>query len=670
MKRRTSAVLLALASCQVLAQTPAASAAAEAASHTASQAAAASAVPASAASSEAVQPRRMVLSPHVEGLDVCDVAQADTQLNTMAKVRRVCQGLGATSAQTLMKALDALEPGGAQGQVQVGYTLTVPLLGMFRAEGDDWVIDEAKLQPMLDLIEEVDRPVVIYLSSSHFDTIGPLPEALRQDPRNFMQYADGSVPQLGYFGFPISAYTLLTDPDIPVNRYRFKALHELAARFKGMSEAARSRIVGYSLGGELHQMYPDFENGAGQFQQVRVTDYSPASVAAFREWLADKWGSVRKLSAATGIAFDSFDTIDAPRGNLKDGSTKRWREHYDAYASGYLPIAGWLHDPKGRVESLTLYLNGKPQGEVQRGYNRLDVYRAKDEVLTPNVGYRHDLDVSDLAPGKYLVQVVATVDGLNYELAHTRFAMAARKPGVLREREPTGARKLQVVQQPGSWLVRWWRNFLRTIGMERGAPAYLPVPDVESYLDLPGKDASGKDLVVHYNPLAREWDEFRNHQVLNYMQALYDQAIDAGLAQGEVYSHQLNDRVNSAWNAQLFAVDDVWAERQDWGAGMNLYGGGTNNEAVLRFIQRGKLNFASPEFHTQQWKVPGVPLQALQGLRDVGARFVSPYYLGLMPQHLRGGQVEHGVNRMELTPSNPKDGSDQLYGAIQELARQ
>ena len=664
MKRRASAVLLALASCQVWAQAPVAPPVADAASLAAS----ASATPASAASgaaSEAVQPRRMVLSPHVEGLDVCDVAQADTQLNTMAKVRRVCQGLGATSAQTLMKALDALEPGGAQGQVQVGYTLTVPLLGMFRPEAGDWVIDEAKLQPMLDLIEEVDRPVVIYLSSSHFDTIGPLPEALRQDPRNFMQYADGSVPQLGYFGFPIAAYTLLTDPDIPVNRYRFKALHDLAARFKGLSEAARSRIVGYSLGGELHQMYPDFENGAGQFSKVQVTDYSPKSIAAFREWLSDKWGNARKLSAATGMSFDGFDSIDAPRGSLKDGTAKRWREHYDAYAAGYVPIAGWLHDPKERVEALRLYVNGKPKGEVQRGYNRLDVYRAKEEVQTPNVGYRYDLDVSDLAPGKYLVQVVATVGGLDYELAQTRFTMASRKPGVLREREPAAARKLQVVQQPGSWLVRWWRSFLRTIGLERGAPTYVPVPDVESYLDLPGKD-----LIVHYNPMAREWDEFRNHQVLDYMQALYDQAMDAGLPEDAVYSHQLNDRVNSSWNAQLFAVDDVWAERQDWGAGMNLYGGGTNNDAVLRFIQRGKFNFASPEFNPQQWKQADAPLKALQAMRDVDAKFVSPYYLGLMPQHLRAGQVEHGVNRMEMDPSNPKDGSDHFYRAVQEMAKQ
>ena len=130
------------------------------------------------------------------------------------------------------------------------------------------------------------------------------------------------------------------------------------------------------------------------------------------------------------------------------------------------------------------------------------------------------------------------------------------------------------------------------------------------------------------------------------------------------------DSFEALWALQLFAVDDVWAERQDWGAGMNLYGGGTNNAAVLRFIQRGKFNFASPEFNPQQWKQADAPLKALQAMREVDARFVSPYYLGLMPQHLRGGQVEHGVNRMEMDPANPKDGSDHFYRAVQEMAKQ
>ena len=34
------------------------------------------------------------------------------------------------------------------------------------------------------------------------------------------------------------------------------------------------------------------------------------------------------------------------------------------------------------------------------------------------------------------------------------------------------------------------------------------------------------------------------------------------------------------------------------------------------------------------------------------------------------GAAEHGVNRMELSPDNPKDGSDKFYKAIVEFARQ
>ncbi|ARU04539.1 hypothetical protein CCO03_07475 [Comamonas serinivorans] len=615
---------------------------------------------------------RFFLTPHLDRLDICDQAQGDARLRTMAQVRRVCDGLGdqlgGTAAATLSQALEALEPGGAQGAVQVGYTLTLPLLGLYRREGDDWVIDDARLNPLLALIEQVDRPVVVHLASSPVDATGPLPEALRQDARNLMQLADGSVPQRSD-GVPALAYTLLTDPDIPVNRYRFRALHEVAARLQALPEAARARIVGYTLGGELHQLFPDFEQGAGRFDPVQVTDYSPASIAAFREWLQRKWGAVRRLNAATGLAFDGFEAIDAPRGKLQDGSARTLAEHYSAYAAGQLPIAGWVHDPQGRIDSLTLFLNGKPVGEVTQGYNRLDVYRARDEVLNPNVGYRYDLDVSVLAPGRYLAQVVAQVDGLSYELAQTRFTLAGRTDS-LREREPRPARRLQEVKAGNAWQ-RWWRHLLRTLGFDRSLPTYARVPDVDSQLDLPARD-----LVVHYNPLAREWDLFRNHQVLAAMQALYDQAVAAGLPPGELYSHQVNDRINSAWNAQLLAVDDVWAARQAWQAGMTLYGGATHNALVLRQIRRQRLTgFAAPEFNPQQWKVRDAPLKALRAQREAGARFVSPVYLSLVPARLKAagqgpalGPVGPGVNRLALDPANPQDGSDLFYQAIQTLA--
>jgi hypothetical protein len=41
----------------------------------------------------------------------------------------------------------------------------------------------------------------------------------------------------------------------------------------------------------------------------------------------------------------------------------------------------------------------------------------------------------------------------------------------------------------------------------------------------------------------------------------------------------------------------------------------------------------------------------------------------VVPPRFKGGE-EHGVNRMELSPGNTKDGSDQFYRAIVEFARQ
>ena len=67
---------------------------------------------------------------------------------------------------------------------------------------------------------------------------------------------------------------------------------------------------------------------------------------------------------------------------------------------------------------------------MARDFNRLDVYRALDEVDDPNVGFRHDLDFSRWAPGSYALQVVARTPQAAYELGQ---AAAGRR------HEPKGA---------------------------------------------------------------------------------------------------------------------------------------------------------------------------------------------------------------------------------------
>ncbi|QNN57873.1 hypothetical protein H9K76_03055 [Diaphorobacter ruginosibacter] len=47
---------------------------------------------------------------------------------------------------------------------------------------------------------------------------------------------------------------------------------------------------------------------------------------------------------------------------------------------------------------------------------------------------------------------------------------------------------------------------------------------------------------------------------------------------------------------------------------------------------------------------------------------ISPYYFSVVPERLKAS-TEHDVNRMELRPDNPKDGSDKFYRAIIEFAK-
>lgn len=52
------------------------------------------------------------------------------------------------------------------------------------------------------------------------------------------------------------------------------------------------------------------------------------------------------------------------------------------------------------------------------------------------------------------------------------------------------------------------------------------------YLDSPKWE-----LKLGFNPLARDWNLFRQQQVVNYMQALYDWAVEIGYAPELLFSH-------------------------------------------------------------------------------------------------------------------------------------
>lgn len=589
------------------------------------------------------QPQRtpFLIAPTVEGVLLCDEAVANLQIASMNAALALCRQHKSNGAAALTRLLDTLEPGGPQGPVQVGYTLTVQLLSLYRKPikpSKDWQMDKEQVDALLDLITKVQRPVVLYLAADHFDSMGPIVEELRHDPANLMQLRDGKPLELGYFGYRIMPWTMQTDLAIPVNHYRVLALQYLGKRIQALPKPVQSRIAAITLAGELHHMYPDFENGMGRYQNIQVTDYSTASVAGFRQWLQQQYKGVADLNAQMGFSYASFDEVPAPSKDIRKEKLAGFAEHYDAFADGILPLAGWLWDPQAAIKQLDLYVDGQRVGPVPRGLNRLDVYRAEASILSPNVGYRYDFDYSALLPGHHKAQIVAETSKGRHGLAEVEFVVVARDQG-------------------------------RAAG---GLPASVPslknakaLPGVRSWLDLP---RTGQDL--YFNPLARDWNRYRNYQVQQFLAAFHQVAVRSGLPTDKLYSHQIVPRVNSSWNHQLFAADGTIGGYTPWKQGLNMYGGSTDSDWVRSYLAKeGITDYGVPEFHPQQWKTAGVHLAALQSHYRGGARFVSPYYFSLIPERFKGN-VEHGVNRMELRLDNPKDGSNQLYQAIQTFARE
>lgn len=579
-----------------------------------------------------------IVAPTIVGMMVCEEAGNDPRITSYEAAVERCRRLGRNGAAAVRRLLDTLEPGGARGQVQVGFTATLQLLTLYRKTGKGWEIDATLADEFLRVLTDVDRPAVVYLAANHFDAIGPLTRELQQNPANLLQLPGGRPLELEYFGHRIAPYTLQSDADLPINRYRYEALRYMARRIASLPQAVRERIVAITLAGELHHLFPDFAGGMGAHEGVQATDYSAASVAGFRNYLAHQYGTVEAFNQRTGLSYAAFDAISAPSKDVRQDSSASPGEHYDAFAGGTLPLSGWLWDPDGLVDELDLYLNARYVGPIAWGFNRLDVYRAVETVQTPNVGFRLDFDYTALPPGRHLAQIVARAGNTRYRVAQAEFTVLPRDP---RARVPS-------------------RRPPAVFGMEDiGA-----LPPVRAWLDLPTPQQS-----VYFNPLARDWDRYREQQVADLLGTFHELAVAEGLPRGKLYSHQIVPDANSSWNPQLFAAGQTLQGSAPWKHGLNMYGGAVDSPWMRQFLsERGIQDYGIPEFHPQQWKRDGVALAAMQSHLAGGARFISPYYFSVIPKRFKS-QAETGISRMELRPDNPADGSDRFYRAIIEFAK-
>lgn len=579
----------------------------------------AAAKPASAQGAPAPSTRPpFIIAPMIEGLGYC---QGGSGSATLAQALQTCFDIGSDSVALVKATLDQLEPGGPRGDVQVGYTVGINLLDLH-------FNGASQLKTLRHLIEHTGRPVVLYLMGNHFTASPRLPQASND---SYARFADQSVPKDNYFFGGVTPWTLDTDMAIQVNQLRFGALKLFGNWYAKLPRATQRRVVGITLAGELHQYFADFATGMGRYDNLRTTDYSPGSAAAFRQWLAKRYPRIEDLDRQMNASWTSLEQVTPPSLDIRRDKLEGLYQHLDGYAHGTLPVEGWLASlPPGH--RLQIYLDGKPIGQAEYGLNRQDVYEAVKELPDPRVGFRYWLDFETLPRGIHTLQIAMQGPQFNYQIARREIVVM----GSSQETPPRIEGEARLAAAPGK------------------AP--------RAWLDRPRERQD-----YYFNPLAKAWVAFRADQVSEAYLQWFGRAVASGLPKEKLYSHQIAAATVGGWNPMLFASDASLTGPKPYRKGINLYGGSLDIALLKRHYLSGAEAFAVPEFHTQAWKNPGQSVKVLRAFQASGAVFMTPYFMSLVPEKFRGAGNPH--DRFRIAPDNKDYGSNYLFSAIAEVAR-
>ena len=540
---------------------------------------------------------------------------------------------GLTIGILLRNHLDSLQPRSASGPVQLGYMIGINVYDLFvKDSAGRWSFDPSQIKFFTDLFLEVGRPVVINLRANHFVGEGPLAAELITHENSFARLNDGAAVQETYYLNAVFAPTFSLDESIPLNHYRFDGFRQAVELLVDFDRRHPGILHAITLAGEIHHFLSELAdpNAAGRFANERMTDYSPASVRDFREWLQARYSGLGQLNARFATPFQSWEEVEPPRVDQRaHPNAPRWL-HMDSYANGLLPLFGWAAGPLNGA--LYVYLNGMPVGQAEYGLSRLDVYEAIPALPDSDIGFRFDLDYRDLPVGHHVVHVVLQRgDG-------ERFLVGRR---AIKVGEPN-------TQAP--------HNIL-------GGLDDLPEP-IDKGNRLAWLDHPPEGMQLWFNPYAAEWQEFREHQVNSLLLKFARIALDAGVDRGKLYSHQIMPQFEGCWNRVAFAVPAESAVTDMFAPGVDLYGGAAVYRGLANFTKGRR--YAVPEFHPRMGKYASkdVFLKALQYHRAQGADFVCPYFMALREPH---GAAANPVDALMIHPLNPALGSLFFYSALVEF---
>lgn len=578
----------------------------------------------------------MLIAPAVRGVEDC-IARPDSPTPAQKAPMPGCTGQEGSAASLVESALRRLQPDSPKAGTgyPLGYTLTVPLLRLLRAEGNDWVVDQERVQRAVRTVRDNARPLILYLSASYFAQQAPIEKVLLADRRNLAQTRDGVLPPDTYRGETLYPWSVART-DTSITARRTQAIQALLAALCALPQEDLAKIQGVTLLGEVHQLAPHFESGMGFTPSYRVTDYSPASEIAFRNYLQQQFTTIEKFNAAMGEAYQGFDEVHPPSRDLRTEHLGRYTEHIDSFAQGSVPISGWSWIA-GNTQELwvQVYRDGSLIGRVPVNQGRLDVLQAKPELGSASTGWRLDMDFRSLSTG--LHRITALLELAPGKLVH----IGSKEIAVM-------GREKQALRLPS----------------QRELPATMPAPPgMQASLDMPQEGQS-----LYYNPLVPLWHAFRGQQVMDYLK-LFDGVVAQSCLQAVPrYSHQMLPGMVAGWDANKFALNGTLKTQGNIRLGVDLHGSAANDKGFAKLLgSMGQHAYGITEFIPMRAMDAKELKTALQRHAMRGARFLTFFLEPYSEEEERSAQA--APYAFSFDPHNPQFGSAQLYTAMQEVLR-
>lgn len=580
-------------------------------------------------------PERMLLAPMIGIQEPC--IWATPALPGFEDLQAQCSGAQGSAAALVESTLQPLQPAAAAGTpVELGYTLPVPLLKLFRQEaGGEWKIDTEIVNRLVRTLRDSPRPAILYLFSTHFSSQAPIETALAADPSNMAQTRDGPLGMDDYYDSKVFNWSFAT-ADNGLTRRRTQAIGAVLDAACRLEPQDRAKIRGVTLLGELHHLFPNFQAGMGFDGAYRITDYSRASVEGFRRYLQTEFGSVDRLDRAVGADYASFGAVDPPSRDIRTEPLRRFTEHIDAFAHGTLPISGWAYVPGQRPDRparVQVYRNGEFAGQTTVHWGRQDVLAAKPEFGDANTGWRLDLDFRRLPPGIHRLDI-----------------FLERRPGQL---TPLGTRDIAVMDRAQS---------TPRLLPQKPLPASTPDASVQAHVDFPLPSSS-----YYYNPLVPLWHAFRARQVVDYLRYFDGVVARSCLSAVPRYTHQIVPFSNPSWDENKFAIQASLRPLGGIRLGVSLYGEPTYGHSYFDWLaRRGPARYGVTEFHPLKALDAAAMGSVLREHAGHGADFLSFF----LEPRWHGRLVPRGHNIFSFDPDNALFASDRLYRATQETLQQ